>query len=101
MLTAGQQLRQVRLARKLTVRMVARMSRELAHQHRNDEFYLTPSRLSEIERRDATPSIYKLYSLAAIYGIPYVSVLQLYGIDLTQIEADLLLLQTKSASAGR
>jgi hypothetical protein len=55
---------------------------ELARRHTNEEFYISPSRLSlsDFEGLDHTPSIYKLYSLCDP-GVSYTELLLWYGID--------------------
>ena len=46
------------------------------------------SRLSDIENKGTVPSIYRLYSLCAIYRLDMCEVLQWYGVDATQLPAD-------------
>jgi transcriptional regulator with XRE-family HTH domain len=70
MRTIGDRLRQLRQSRNLLLRHVASATAELARRHPNEEFYISPSRLSlsDFERLDHTPSIYKLYSLCDLWG---------------------------------
>ena len=39
----------------------------IAARHGNEEFFLGPSRLSDIETKGVIPNLYRLYSLAIIY----------------------------------
>jgi transcriptional regulator with XRE-family HTH domain len=80
-LSPGQWLRALRHERGLKIKDVEEASTGLARTYNNDEFRVSASRLSEIENRDLTPNIYKLYSLAAIYRVAYPELLKHYGID--------------------
>jgi len=85
---AGQKLRKTRDRLKLRVRDVEEASQKIAEKHRNDEFTIYINRLSEIENRGLVPSIYKLYSLCAIYRLDFQEVLEWYGISLAKLPAD-------------
>jgi len=65
----GSYLRQVRERLGLTYRDVERASYDLASQRSQPEFIIHLSRLADIENRGVTPSLYKVYALAAIYHI--------------------------------
>jgi hypothetical protein len=65
--TAGLNLRASRERLGLTMREVESASVRIAEKHGNDEFAISPSRLSDIETKGLVPSIYRLYSLAVIY----------------------------------
>jgi len=64
-------------------------SLRIAERHVNDEFSVSPSRLSDIETKGSVPSIFRLYSLAVIYRCDVREVLSWYGIDLGLSAADL------------
>lgn len=64
---AGASLRALRERLGLTMREVECASLRIAERHANDEFAVTPSRLSDIETKGSVPSIFQLYSLAVIY----------------------------------
>jgi transcriptional regulator with XRE-family HTH domain len=85
---AGQKLKQVRDRLNLTIRDVEEASRKIADRHRNDEFVIGLSRLSEIENKGTMPTIYRLYSLCAIYRLDPTEVLEWYGINLGAIAED-------------
>jgi len=66
-LAAGSNLRTVRERLGLTMREVESASARIADRHGNDEFSVSPSRLSDIETKGLVPSIFRIYSLAIIY----------------------------------
>ena len=78
---AGQRLAKMRLRRGLTLYEVFELSRGVAARRRRTAFLIQPSRLSEIESKGVTPTIYKLYSISVIYGRPMRELLSLYGIS--------------------
>lgn len=85
---AGQKLRQARDRLNLTVRQVEDASKRLAERYGNDDFVLSLARISEIETRGAIPTIYKLYSLCAIYRLNYLEVLSWYGVQPALLPSD-------------
>ena len=91
MLSAGRNLRVVREQLGLTMRDVECASVRIAERHRNEEFAVAPSRLSDIETKGLIPSIYRLYALAVIYRLDLREILSWYGIDLNLAAADLRL----------
>jgi transcriptional regulator with XRE-family HTH domain len=76
----GARLRKARERLGLTYRDVERASYELACQRGRPDFILHLSRLADIENRDVTPSIYKLYTLAVIYHLSPKEVCQWYEV---------------------
>ena len=92
-LTGGQRLRALREALGYTMRDVENGSLQVARRQANDEFAIPPSRLSDIETKGVVPSIFRLYTLAAIYRSDYRELLSWYGIDLSSIAADVVLTQ--------
>jgi transcriptional regulator with XRE-family HTH domain len=85
---AGQQLRHTREALGLSLREVEAASSEIAARHANQEFFLPFSRLSEIETKGVLPSIYRIYSLAAIYRCDYRVICGWYEVKLETIAED-------------
>ena len=77
-LRAGERLRQIRTRLGLTTRDVAELSRKIAVDEANEEFSLSHARLIQIENDESTPSIYKLFTLSAIYGQPFTELVSLY-----------------------
>lgn len=78
---AGQQLARLRLQRGLTMQQVFDLSRRVAVLRRRTACLIQPSRLSEIERKGVTPTIYKMYAISIIYEYPLQKLLALYGIS--------------------
>jgi hypothetical protein len=85
---AGQKLKQVRDRLDLTLREVQDASEIIAARHNNDEFKLHLARLAAIENEGTVPSIYRLYSLCAIYRLEMAEVLGWYGVPLGEAPAD-------------
>ena len=75
---AGASLRQLRVRARLTTREVAELSRKIALAEGNEEFSISHARMVQIENGESTPSIYKLYSLSAIYGTSFNGVASLF-----------------------
>ena len=85
---AGRKLKQVRERLNLRYRDVEQASLRIAERHKNDEFAIALSRLADIENKGTVPSIYRLYSLCAIYRLEIAEVLNWYAVDLTMLPAD-------------
>src|SRR5216684_378708 len=90
MVSAGQSLRALRESLGLTMREVEGASVRIAERRQNEEFAIPPSRLSDIETKGVVPSIFRVYTLAAIYRCDYRELLSWYGVDLNGILADLV-----------
>jgi len=88
-LTAGEKLRALRERLGLSIRMVETASEKLAIKYNNSDYFVSLSRLSDIETKEITPSIYRIYSLSVIYRANYHQILEMYGIDLGRIAEDL------------
>jgi transcriptional regulator with XRE-family HTH domain len=89
MLPAGKSLRTLREKLGLTMRDVENSSTRIAEKYRNEEFFIPPSRLSDIETKGILPSIYRLYALAVIYRRDLRELMSWYGVDMNNIAADL------------
>lgn len=79
--SAGARLRALRLRLGLTTRDVANLSHRIASEEGRSEFELSHARLVQIEVGQSAPSIYKLFTLSAVYGTR-VSDLLAYYVDL-------------------
>ena len=88
MLSAGIDLRKIRDRLGLTMRDVENASLLISERHGSEEYLIPPSRLSDIETKGVVPSVYRFYSLAAIYRKPMRMLLRLYGIDLDAISTE-------------
>lgn len=87
--SAGQRLRSLREQLGYTIRDVETASQRLATRHKNEGFVIPLSRLSDIETKGVIPSIYRLYSLSAIYRRDFRELLSWYGIDVNGTASDL------------
>lgn len=84
----GHKLRAARERLRLRYREVEEASQLIADQHGNHEFSIGLSRLADIENKGTVPSVFRLYSLCAIYRLDFGRILQWYGIDLQNLAAD-------------
>lgn len=75
---AGERLKQLRLQLGLTTRDVAELSRKIALGEANEEFAISHARLIQIENDESTPSIYKLFTLSAVYGRTFMELVSFY-----------------------
>jgi transcriptional regulator with XRE-family HTH domain len=64
----GKRLRAEREHLRLSLRQVQELSRGIAEQRKNHEYYIAHSSLADIENGKLATNIYKLYSLSVIYG---------------------------------
>jgi len=85
---AGQKLKRARERLNLRYRDVEEASLHIAERHQNEEFIIALSRLSDIENKGTVPTIYRLYSLCAIYRLNLSEALSWYGVDPAGIPAD-------------
>ena len=85
---AGQKLKRVREKLRLKFRDVEEASLRIAARHQNDEFGVALSRLADIESKGTMPSVYRLYSLCAIYRLDFSEVLSWYGVPLSALPGD-------------
>jgi transcriptional regulator with XRE-family HTH domain len=88
MLDSGLKLRSLRERLGLTLRDVESASVRIAERHGNDEFAVSPSRLSDIETKGLVPSIFRLYSLAVIYQMDIRELLVFYGVDTALVDRE-------------
>jgi transcriptional regulator with XRE-family HTH domain len=85
---AGQKLKRVRERLRLKYREVEEYSTRIARARGNEEYIVALSRLSDIENKGTLPSLFRLYSLCAIYKLDLSEVLSWYGISLSNLPAD-------------
>jgi hypothetical protein len=89
----GQKLKKIRERLRLRFRDVEEASARIATQHSNDEFIVALSRLADIENKGTMPSVYRLYSLCAIYRLDMSEILSWYGVSLATLPADAAVVQ--------
>jgi transcriptional regulator with XRE-family HTH domain len=65
----GHRLKRIRERLRLTLRDVENESQVIVDRRKSQEYKLGLSRLSEIENHSVVPSMYRIYSLCAIYRL--------------------------------
>jgi len=85
---AGQKLKALRVRLGLSTRDVQRESAQIAAEKRNQEYYLSHGWLTDIERGKFTPSIFKLYSMSAIYHRGFSEIASYFGIEIGDLRRD-------------
>lgn len=83
--TPHEKLKSVRARLGITTREVSDLSQRIAEAEGNPEFHISNPWLTQVENSDSVPSIFKLYSLSAIYRIKFTDLLLLYGVDLQHL----------------
>jgi len=97
--TAGQKLKRARERLNLRYRDVEELSQKIAERRGSDEYTIALSRLADIENKGTLPSLYRLYSLCAIYRLDLSEVLEWYGIPVGSLAADAASLQLERTHA--
>jgi hypothetical protein len=77
------------------MRDVEKGSLQISRRLGNDEYAIPPSRLFDIETTGVVPSIFRLYTLAAIYRVDYHVLLSWYDVNLNGIAADVVVASPK------
>lgn len=83
--SAGEKLRGFRERLGLTTRDVEAKSQQIADDRHNREYYLSHAWVTDIENGRFKPSIYKIYSLSAIYDVGYTEVLSCFGLPISEL----------------
>jgi transcriptional regulator with XRE-family HTH domain len=78
----GENLKELRSRLGITLRQVEEESQKIARAHGNPEFFVSNHWLTRLENTDSIPSIFKLFSLSAIYRIKFSELSALFGVDL-------------------
>ena len=81
---AGERLKQMRLRLGLTTREISELSKKIATAEGSEEYAVSHARLIQIENDESTPSIYKLFTLSAVYARPFTELVSFY-LDLEKI----------------
>jgi transcriptional regulator with XRE-family HTH domain len=81
----GDNLRDLRFRLGITTRDVESLSQKIAEDEGNPEFQISNAWLTQLENSDSVPSIFKLYSLAAIYRVKFTDLMLFFGLDLQRI----------------
>jgi transcriptional regulator with XRE-family HTH domain len=85
---AGERLKALRVNARMTTREVEKLSLDISKSKKHPEYYISHAWLTEIENGEITPSIYRLYSLAAIYHSRFTDLLGYFGLNLSDIGMD-------------
>jgi transcriptional regulator with XRE-family HTH domain len=85
----GEKLKRARERWNLTYRDVVRASQEIAGR-RGSEFAIALSRLADIENKGVVPTIYRLYTLSAIYRLELEQTLGWYGVPVDMLASESL-----------
>ncbi|MFQ5738316.1 MAG: hypothetical protein ACE5JX_04845 [Acidobacteriota bacterium] len=88
-----EQLREIRNRLGISTRDVEKYSKKIAEAEGNEEFYISNAWLTQLENRQCTPSMHKLYSLSVIYRTSFSDLLLLFGVDLEKITKYQMLLR--------
>ena len=86
----GEKLKRARDRLKLTYRDVEQASQKIAARRGSDEFVIALSRLADIENKGTVPTVYRIYSLCAIYRLDFDEVLRWYGVPRKELETESL-----------
>jgi len=89
-ISPSDRLKDIRCRLGVTTRDVADRSQRIAEAEGNPEFHISNAWLTQVENSDSVPSIFKLYSLSAIYRIKFTDLLLLYGVDLHHLSRNQL-----------
>ncbi|MBV9507926.1 MAG: helix-turn-helix transcriptional regulator [Acidobacteriia bacterium] len=89
-MAAGEKLRRARERLKLTYRDVAEASQEIAARRGNPDFALPLSRLADIETGGCLPSLFRLYTLCAVYHLDMHEVMRWYGVPVHLLAGEAL-----------
>jgi transcriptional regulator with XRE-family HTH domain len=87
-ITAGIRLKQLRKRLGLTLRKVEMLSRRLAKEKQNQDFFISRGWLNNVENGSYTPGIFKLYSLGAIYRTHWSNIFGFFGLHLGDFGRD-------------
>jgi transcriptional regulator with XRE-family HTH domain len=81
-LRPGEHLKDIRNRLGITTREVEDLTRKIAEESSNEEYYISNAWLTQLENRNCIPSIFKLFSLSVIYRMKFKDLLLLFGVDL-------------------
>ena len=87
---AGEQLKALRQRLGMTTRQVEKLSQQVAESKNNPEFHISHAWLTNVETGEFTPSIYKLYTLSAIYRFKFAELLGFFGLRLDEMTKDIM-----------
>jgi transcriptional regulator with XRE-family HTH domain len=86
--TAGRKLALIREQLGLSTRDVQAMSRRIASEKQNEEFFLSHNWVTDIERGRFRPGMFRMYSMSAIYKLRYTEVASYFGLQIADLRRD-------------
>jgi len=81
----GEQLKEIRNRLGVTTREVEELSRRIAEDFANPEYCISNAWLTQLENGNSVPSIYKFFSLSAIYRVQLWDLLRIFNVDVDAI----------------
>ena len=87
-LAGGKWLKALRERLGLSTRAVQRISKKIADDKQNHEFYLSHNWVTDIENGKFTPGMFKVYSLSTIYDRKYSEVASHFGLHIEDQRRD-------------
>jgi transcriptional regulator with XRE-family HTH domain len=81
----AERLKEIRGRLGITTREVAEGSQVIAEREGNSEYYISNAWLTQLENSESVPSIFKVFSLSAIYRVPFRELLLIFGVNLDNI----------------
>jgi transcriptional regulator with XRE-family HTH domain len=79
----GEYLKQLRNRLGITTREVEELSRKVAIESANEDFYISNAWLTQLENTSSVPSIYKLFTISVIYRMNFTELLAIFGVILS------------------
>ena len=86
---AGKQLKAWREKLGLSTRAVRDMSRQIAREKQNEEFFLSHNWVTDIENGRFRPGMFRMYAISVIYRRNYTEVAALYGLQMGDLRRDM------------
>jgi transcriptional regulator with XRE-family HTH domain len=83
--TVGTRLKEIRARLGLTTREVETKSQQVADDRHNREFYLSHAWLTDIENDKFLPSLFKLFTLSAVYRCSFPDLASMVGVPLGEL----------------
>jgi transcriptional regulator with XRE-family HTH domain len=82
-----QRLKALRISLNVTIRQVELESRKIAEAKSDNRFYISNARLAQLENNPSSePSLWKLFSLSAIYRVGITELMRFYNVDADQVD---------------
>jgi len=85
---AGKRLKALREQLGLSTRDVQAMSRQIASEKQNEEFFLSHNWVTDIEAGRFRPGMFRMYSISAIYKLKYTEVASYFGLQIADLRRD-------------